>query len=98
MTLDEQRDWVDTPKWRALCRQAAVKASLDVSAESAATEHHDLRADLAVKVLNEPAAWEQPFTVAAAANPGLTVDPTDNDILFTINSVFNAMAGAPGPA
>lgn len=99
MTLDEQRDWRETPKWLAAVGQAARKAALDVSAESAATDHHELRAALAVLILNDPSdTWEKAFTYAVAANPALTTEPDDNDVLFTVNSVYNAMAGAPGPA
>ena len=99
MTLDEQRDWRDMPKWRAACGQAARKAAADVMAESAATDHHAVRADLAVKVLNDASdAWEVAFTYSVAAQPAVTSTPTDNDLLFTVNALWNAMAGAPGPA
>lgn len=99
MTLDEQRDWRDMPKWRAACGQAARKAATDVQAESAGTDHHALRADLALKVLTDASdSWEVAFTYTVAAQPAVTVDPTDADIQFTINAIWNAMAGSPGPA
>jgi hypothetical protein len=98
MTLEEQRVWVDDPEWQAKVRQLAVKASVAVSAESAGAAHHAIRAALAVKVLNEPDLWAKPFTAAVATNVALSTTPSDGDLEFTLNSLYDAMAGAPGPA
>lgn len=97
MTLEEQRMFAFSASWQAKVGQLAIKAALDVAAESAATESHDLRAELATKVMNDPKAWAFPFTAATATNPALTSAPSDNDLAFTVASIWNAMAGAPGP-
>jgi len=97
MTLDEQRTFANSTVWQAKVSQLAAKAALDVAAESAVTDGHAERAALATKVLNDPKAWAYPFTVAVATNPALTSSPSDNDLAFTLNSVWSAMAGAPGP-
>jgi hypothetical protein len=99
MTLDEQRDWRAHPKWLAKVGQAARKAAADVAAESAATDHHALRAALALLVLTDPGdTWERAFTQNVAAQPAVTAEPSDNDLAFTVGALWNAMAGAPGPA
>lgn len=99
MTLDEQVVWLADPDNIAKVRQAMVKAALDVSAEPASVAHHELRADLALAALTESQVWAQrSFAPAVASNPGLTTTPTDNDLQFTVNAVFNAIAGVPGPA
>jgi hypothetical protein len=98
VTLEEQRVFVNRVATQQKIGQAAAKAALDVAAESAAVAGHAERAALATKVLNDPQAWAYPFTVAVATNPALSPTPSDNDVAFTVNSVWNAMAGAPGPA
>ena len=98
MTLDEQVTYLGVAANRSKVLQTAVKAAEDVAAEVASTPHHRLRADLATKVLNAPLAWEEAFARAVVANPALSTTPSDNDLQFTVNSVWDAMAGAPGPA
>jgi hypothetical protein len=97
MTLDEQRTFANSRVWQDKVSALAAKAALAVAAESAATDGHAERAALATKVLNDPKAWAYPFAVAAATNPALSSSPSDNDLEFTINSTWSAMAGAPGP-
>jgi cytolysin (calcineurin-like family phosphatase) len=98
VTLDEQATYLGVDANRSKILQAACLAAANVAAEAASTPHHTLRADLATQVLNAPLAWEEAFARAVAAQPAVTTAPTDNDILFTVNSLWDAMAGAPGPA
>ena len=98
MTLDEQVTYIGVAANRSKILQAAVKAAQDVAAEAASAQHHALRADLATKVVNEPLAYEEAFARSVAANPALSTDPSDNDIAFTVAAIWDAMAGAPGPA
>ena len=99
MTGDEQRLYRDDPVWRARVGQMARKSAAAVSAESASTDHHALRADLALKVLTDDSdGWERAFTYNVVAQPGIDADADDADIEFTVNALWNAMAGAPGPA
>jgi hypothetical protein len=98
VTLDEQVTYIGVDANRSKILQAAVKAAQDVASEAASAQHHALRADLATKVVNAPLAFEEAFARSVAANPALSTTPSDSDISFTINSIWNAMAGAPGPA
>lgn len=98
MTLDEQVTFLGVEANRSKILQTAVKAAEDVAAEPATVPHHTLRADLATKVLNAPLAWEEAFARAVVANPALSTTPNDGDLAFTTNSIWDAMAGAPGPA
>jgi hypothetical protein len=98
VTLDEQTTYLGVADNRSKILQTAVKAAADVAAEPSTTPHHTLRADLATKVLNAPLAWEEAFARAVAANPALSTTPSDNDLQFSVNAIWDAMAGAPGPA
>jgi hypothetical protein len=99
LTTDEQRLFRDDPVWRARVGQIARKVAADVSAESAAAEHHELRADLALKVLTDFSdSWERAITYNVVAQPGIVAAATDADLEFTISALWNAMSGAPGPA
>lgn len=98
MTLDEQVTYLGVDANRSKILQAACRAAADVAAEAASAPNHALRADLATRVLNEPLAYEEAFARAVAAQPAVTTTPTDNDLMFTVNALWSAMAGAPGPA
>ena len=80
--------------WRARCQMAALQAATDVMAEAVSTPGHDLRADFANKVLLQPALQSGAIAFGVAAQPGI-VDETasDSDILFTVNSLWNAWSG-----
>jgi hypothetical protein len=98
MTLDEQVTYLADAANRTKILQTACLAAASVAAEAASTPHHTLRADLATKVLNDPLGWEEAFARAVAAQPGVTTTPSDNDLMFTTNALWDAMSGAPGPA
>jgi hypothetical protein len=94
MTLDEQRTFANSAVWQDKVRQLAVKAAIAVAAEDDQTAGHAKRVALATKVTNDPDAWKKAFAVAAATNVALSSSPSDNDLEFTINSHWDAMAGA----
>jgi hypothetical protein len=50
-----------------------------------------------VNVLADPTGWAPRFALAVVTNPVITVASSDSDIQFTVNSVWDAIAGA-GPA
>jgi hypothetical protein len=91
--LDKQQLGSD-PEWRARCEIAGVIAAGEVMAESASTPGHEARAAYAFKFLNAPATMSGPMAMAVAAQPGITgPDATDQDIAFTVNSLWNGMSG-----
>jgi hypothetical protein len=94
-TLSDIADLATWPKFVRAVKSAMVTAAVQVGAEIATpgSETHRLRHALSAKVLSDPDAWAQQFAWAAAANPALTYTSTDNDIQFTVNSIWSAMAG-----
>lgn len=80
--------------WRGRCQTAGAIAATSVMAESSATPGHTQRATYATDFLNNPATMSGPLAVAVAAAPAITgPQATDNDIMFTVNSLWNAMSG-----
>lgn len=80
--------------FRLKVKIAMISAAKDVAA-SAPTAFLDYakRQAYAVQVLNEPDYKLNPFCFAVAANPAITSASTDSDIQFTVNSVFDSLAG-----
>ena len=74
---------------------AIAKAAVAVAAEAPSqTERSRLRRALAVKVLENPEEYAVRFALAVATNAQITKASPDNDIEFTVNSMWDAVAGA----
>jgi hypothetical protein len=93
MTLTEQLTWLADADNVAKVRQLLCKAAIAVAAEEAATAHHQTRSAYSFAVLGNPVAAGQAAAYAVATNSGLTTTPSDSDLEFTVNSMFNAFAG-----
>ena len=74
-------------------RVAMVTAAVQVQAEVNTTDNHTNRSNYAKLVLNAPDAYVQQFANAVVSNAAITTASIDSDIAFTVNSIFNAMAG-----
>lgn len=75
---------------------AMTSAAVQVAAESqgASETVYDKRQQLATRVLQSGGqATLQWFIWAVVANAAITSGSTDSDIQFTVNSVWNAVAG-----
>lgn len=82
------------PTWRARCQTAALEAATNVMSEDDATAGHAERSAFANKVLLQPALMSPAISYGVAAQPGITgPEATDSDILFTVNSLWNAWSG-----
>jgi hypothetical protein len=82
-------------------RVAMVTAATQVGQETpdVTTEYRRLRRGLSTNVLADPNGWAPKFALAVATNPVITVTSTDSDIQFTVDSMWDAFAGAgPAPA
>lgn len=79
--------------------QAAVaKAAVAVAAETPdLSERSRLRRALSVKVLENSEEYASRFALAVATNPVITQASTDSDVEFTVNSMWDAIAGAEPP-
>lgn len=75
---------------------AIATASSQIYGESTSGDN-DLdqkRAALSFAVLRDPVAWKNIFSVAVCTNPVITDSSSDSDIQFTVNSLWNDIAGA----
>lgn len=94
MTLQEAYALGADPIWRARCQTAGLQAATSVMAEDDATAGHAERSAWANRVLLNPSLESQAIAFGVAAQPGITgPDATDQDVLFTTNSLVNAWAG-----
>lgn len=91
-------DVADLASWPPFVRRvtaASVVAAVDVGAEAFDGSNYRLQRRALVKhVLEDPMLWGGRFAFAVARNPAINVASTDGDIQFTVNSVWDAMAGA----
>ena len=94
MTFEEAYQLGADPTWRARCQTAGIQAATNVMAEDAATPGHEERTDYANRVMLNPSLESAAIAFGVAAQPGITgEDATDQDILFTVNSLWNAWSG-----
>lgn len=101
MTFEEAYELGADPTWRARCQTAGLQACANVMSEDPSTYGHTDRLEYANKVLLNPSLQSAQIAFGVAAQPGITgPGATDQDILFTVNSLINAWAGvgvAPTP-
>ena len=74
---------------------AAVRAAIAVQAEDTGTANHTERAALANKILLNPTSEGARFALPVASDPSgvaINIETSDADLLYTVNSLFNAMA------
>ena len=81
--------------FRNRCEMAMIAAAQNVAAEATSTANHVSREALAKAIENNPGAFVMAFALGVAANPAIVGASLDSDIAFTINSIFNGMAGVP---
>ena len=81
--------------FRNRCEVAMVVAAQNVASEPTSTTNHVSREALAKAIENNPAAYVMAFTLGVVANPAITTASTDSDIQFSVNSIFNGIAGVP---
>lgn len=101
MSLSEMSDLAEWPVFRRRVRSAMITAAKNVGAEAddeALPERTRLRRALSVNVFLDPDRYERIFALAAASNVALAYDSADDAIQFTVNSVWDAVAGAPPAA
>lgn len=73
-----------------------MSAAKDVAAEAVVdTETYRLRRALAVNVLLDPDKYITAFAWAVVTNPVIVFGSPDDAIQFTVNSLWNGIAGAP---
>lgn len=94
MTFEEAYQLGADPTWRARCQTAGVQAATNVMSEDDATAGHAERTAYANRVLLNPSLESQAIAFGVAAQPGITGgEASDQDILFTVNSLWDAWSG-----
>ena len=94
MTFEEAYALGNDPTWRARCQTAALQAATNVMSEPDTTAGHTERSAYANKVLLNPSLQSGQIAFGVAAQPGITgPEATDQDILFTCNSLWDAWSG-----
>ena len=85
------------PDFRSRVEYLVVKAAVAVTTESPLTENHAERLVLAHLILDGSLGYVTRFALGALTNPTLLAANnhaaiTDNDLEFTINSIYNSFA------
>jgi hypothetical protein len=94
MTLHEAYQLGSDPTWRGRCQTAGLQAAANVMSEDPSTAGHDLRIEYANTVMLNPSLQSQAIAFGVAAQPGISgPEATDQDILFTCNSLWDAWSG-----
>lgn len=97
MTFSVQQTFLADAAQVDRVRQALVKAAIAVMAEATNTAHHSQRIAYAFYILNNSVVAGDEMSKGVATSSGITVldadHPSDADIEFTVNSMFDAYAG-----
>lgn len=95
MALSDMTDLATWPTFIRRVTAAATTAAVAIGAEEFdGTNYRLQRRALVKQVLEDPTLWGTRFAYAVAQNPAVTFASDDNDVQFTVNSVWDAMAGA----
>ncbi len=84
--------------FQARVRQAAITAAVQIMADKPANTpqaiaKHALRAKLALDVLRSPSTWARPMAAMVASNVSIDGDSPDGDIQWTVNAMWDQIAG-----
>ncbi|WP_370943998.1 hypothetical protein AB5J62_33495 [Amycolatopsis sp. cg5] len=99
-TLAESAELASYPPFARRVQAAVSVAAKDVGSEADDPNNPtrtQLRRALATNVFANPDDYGARFAWAVATNPVITLASTDNDVQFTVNSVWDTIAGAPAP-
>lgn len=93
MALIDQAQLASDGSFRARVQVALVAAALDIVGESSDTPSSYARQLLGLKILTDPDSMTPRFTWAVVANPAISAESSDNDIAYTITTVWDDVAG-----
>jgi hypothetical protein len=83
------------PTFQHRVQMLVLKAAAAVQSENPAAANHSRRSALAHNVFYDPAGYAARFAAAVAADPNsanVGLGSTDDDLLFTINSLWDALS------
>ncbi len=93
MSFLSQSNLIKDADFVARVTHAAIKSAVAVQAEAANTVGHTKRTDFALQVLHSSQVYGPLMAQGVVTNVAITAASTDNDIEFTVNSLWNAFAG-----
>lgn len=95
MALIDQANLAQDPTFVARVQMAMVQAALQIVGEDpgANTALSYYRQSLGIAALQRPAEMAPRFAWAVAANPAIGSTASDNDIQYTISTVWSDLAG-----
>jgi hypothetical protein len=99
MALLDQYNLAQGAEFRSRVAMAMVVAAKDVQGEAQgalSVDHYRKRQSLARSVILGPAQYVDRFVWLCATNTGLLGTPSDGDIQFTVNSMWDDAAGVDG--
>lgn len=84
--------------FQARVRQAVVTAAVQIMADAPentpqAIAVHGKRAALATRVLLDPTSLQRAWAYMVVSNPAIDNASNDGDLQWTVNAMWNAMAG-----
>jgi hypothetical protein len=97
-TLEQSAELAELESFRRRIRAAMIPAAKDVAAEAVDPndpQRSQQRRGLALNVFGDIAKYTAVFSILVATNPVITSGSNDGDIQFTVNSVWDAVAGVP---
>lgn len=76
-------------------QQAMITSAIQIVAEKDSVDNHydSMRLSYAVTVLKDPRRYAQLMSYGVATNGAINSQSSDNDIQFTVNSMWDAYAG-----
>ena len=85
-------------EFQARVRQAVITAAIAILADQPANtpqaiDLHKKRTALASRILTDPLSSQRAWSYAIVSNVAINGDSTDGDIQWTVNAMWNAMAG-----
>jgi hypothetical protein len=98
MAFTDQLTLANDLEFKGRVKLAALTAALDIAHEAATLatiDYHRQRQSLAFTTISDPEVVTARFAYAVAANPAITASSSDSDIQYTINTVWDAVAGIP---
>lgn len=97
-TLEASAELAELPSFQRRVRAAMITAAKDVAAELVNPQdpqRSQQRRGLALNVFADIEKHTRMFAILVATNGVITSESSDNDVQFTVNSVWDAVAGVP---
>ena len=93
-----QIELAENGTFQARVRQGVVTAAVAIMADRPANtpqaiQLHKQRATLAHRILADPVSMQRAWAYAVVSNAAISADSTDSDLQWTINALWDAMAG-----